>query len=74
MTKSKEDWKKILSETEYNVLRDEGTERAYTSTLNEEKREGNYYCVGCNNKLFSSNQLPQKGFRKIIPISFQHLL
>jgi len=54
MTKSKEDWKKILSETEYNVLRDEGTERAYTSTLNEEKREGNYYCVGCNNKLFSS--------------------
>ena len=54
MTKSKEDWKKILSETEYNVLRDEGTERAYTSGLNEEKREGNYYCVGCNNKLFSS--------------------
>ena len=41
MTKSKEDWKKILSETEYNVLRNEGTERAYTSGLNEEKREGN---------------------------------
>jgi len=39
MTKSKEDWKKILSETEYNVLRNEGTERAYTSGLNEEKRE-----------------------------------
>lgn len=37
MTKSKEDWKKILSETEYNVLRNEGTERAYTSGLNEEK-------------------------------------
>ena len=54
MTKSKEDWEKILSETEYNVLRNEGTERAYTSGLNEEKREGNYYCIGCNNKLFSS--------------------
>jgi peptide-methionine (R)-S-oxide reductase len=54
MTKSKEEWKKILSETEYDVLKNEGTERAYTSALNEEKREGNYYCVGCNSKLFSS--------------------
>jgi len=54
MSKSKEEWKKILSEKEYDVLRNEGTERAYTSALNEEKREGNYYCVGCNNKLFSS--------------------
>jgi peptide-methionine (R)-S-oxide reductase len=54
MTKSKEEWKKILSETEYDVLKNEGTERAYTSTLNDEKREGNYYCVGCNSKLFSS--------------------
>ena len=54
MTKSKEEWKKILTETEYDVLRNEGTERAYTSALNNEKREGNYYCVGCNSKLFSS--------------------
>ena len=54
MTKSKEEWKKILSEKEYDVLRNEGTERAYTSALNDEKREGNYYCIGCNNKLFSS--------------------
>ena len=54
MPKSKEEWKKILSETEYDVLKNEGTERAYTSVLNEEKREGNYYCVGCNSKLFSS--------------------
>ena len=54
MTKSKEEWKKILSETEYDVLKNEGTERAYTSALNDEKREGNYYCVGCNSKLFSS--------------------
>jgi peptide-methionine (R)-S-oxide reductase len=54
MTKSKEEWKKILSETEYDVLKNEGTERAYTSALNDEKREGNYYCIGCNSKLFSS--------------------
>lgn len=37
MSKSKEEWKKILSEKEYDVLRNEGTERAYTSALNEEK-------------------------------------
>ena len=57
MTKSKEGWKKILSETEYDVLKNEGTERAYTSALNDEKREGNYYCVGCNNKPVSYTHL-----------------
>ena len=46
--------KKILSDSEYNILRKEGTERAFTNKLNDEKREGNYYCVGCNAKLFSS--------------------
>lgn len=54
MVKINLDWKKILSDSEYNILRKEGTERAFTNKLNDEKREGNYYCVGCNAKLFSS--------------------
>ena len=54
MVKINLDWKKILSDSEYNILRNEGTERAFTNKLNDEKREGNYYCVGCNAKLFSS--------------------
>ena len=54
MVKINLDWKKILSDSEYNILRKEGTERAFTNKLNDEKREGNYYCVVCNAKLFSS--------------------
>ena len=54
MTKTDAEWQKILSDSEYNILRKEGTERAFTNKLNDEKREGNYYCVGCNAKLFSS--------------------
>ena len=54
MVKINLDWKKILSDSEYNILRKEGTERAFTNKLNDEKREGNYYCVGCNARLFSS--------------------
>ena len=54
MTKTDAEWQKILSDSEYTVLRKEGTERAFTNNLNDEKREGNYYCKGCNAKLFSS--------------------
>ena len=61
VTKSKEEWKKILTVEQYDVLRNEGTERAYTSELNDEKREGNYYCAGCNNKLFSSKMKYDSG-------------
>jgi peptide-methionine (R)-S-oxide reductase len=61
VTKSKEEWKKILTAEQYEVLRNEGTEMAYTSALNDEKREGNYYCTGCNNKLFSSKMKYDSG-------------
>jgi peptide-methionine (R)-S-oxide reductase len=36
------------------VLRKEGTERPYTSELNDEKREGEFVCAGCNLALFES--------------------
>ena len=54
INKSNLEWQKILSENEYRILREEGTERAFTNKLYNEKREGNYYCKGCNTKLFSS--------------------
>jgi peptide-methionine (R)-S-oxide reductase len=47
-------WKKRLSPESYRVLRQHGTERAFTSDLNEEKRVGMYYCAGCQKPLFSS--------------------
>ena len=50
-----EQWKQRLSKEAYSVLRKEGTERPFSSLLNNEKREGTFYCVGCDLALFSSN-------------------
>jgi peptide-methionine (R)-S-oxide reductase len=47
-------WRERLTEAEYRVLREEGTERAGTSPLNGEKRVGTYVCAGCALPLFSS--------------------
>jgi len=50
-----EEWRRLLSEEQYQVLRKEGTERPWTSSLNEEKRSGNYVCAGCGQPLFTSS-------------------
>ena len=55
------EWKKRLSEMEYRVLRKEGTERAHTSPLNEEKRAGTYHCAGCGLLLFRSEWKYESG-------------
>ena len=47
-------WKQRLSPAQYDVLRKEGTERAGTSPLNNEKRKGMYQCAGCELPLFTS--------------------
>ena len=52
---SKEDWKNKLSPESYYILREEGTERAFSSQLNNEKRKGIFYCAGCNQPLFTSD-------------------
>ena len=46
--KTDAEWKKELSSEAYYVLRQEGTERSFTSPLNNEKREGTFHCAGCN--------------------------
>ncbi len=51
---SKDQWREILEPARYRVLREEGTERAFTSPLNDEKREGKFICAGCNLPLFES--------------------
>lgn len=53
--KTEAEWKKILTREQFSVLRDEGTERAFTSPLNGEKRKGIYQCAGCDLPLFSSD-------------------
>ena len=52
---SNEEWKSKLSPESYYILREEGTERAFSSPLNNEKRKGIFYCAGCNLALFSSD-------------------
>ena len=52
---SKKEWKERLTEEQYYVLRKEGTERPWTSALNDEKRTGTYACAGCELPLFKSD-------------------
>ena len=47
-------WKQRLTPAQYNVLREEGTERAGSSPLNDEKRKGSFHCAGCDLALFAS--------------------
>ena len=52
--KSDADWKAKLSPEAYRVAREHGTERAFTSPLNNEKRAGMFTCVCCGKPVFSS--------------------
>ena len=48
ITKSDEEWRALLPEPVYQVLRHEDTERPFTSPLNDEKRAGIFNCAGCD--------------------------
>lgn len=52
--KSAAQWRRKLTRSEYDVLREAGTERPYTSALNDEERKGTFVCAGCGNKVYSS--------------------
>lgn len=52
--KSDKEWREELSDDEYYVLRQEGTERPGSSPLNKEKRSGTFVCAGCQLELFES--------------------
>ena len=55
MPKSEQEWKKKLSPEQYSVLREKGTERAFTGKLLKNKENGMYTCGGCGTPLFSSD-------------------
>jgi peptide-methionine (R)-S-oxide reductase len=56
VTHSEEEWRRLLTEAQFHVLREEGTERPWTSPLNDEKRPGTYVCAGCEQPLFTAEQ------------------
>ena len=51
---SEAEWKKLLTPAQYDVLRNAGTERPFSSPLDKEKRAGMFHCAGCALPLFSS--------------------
>ena len=59
--KTEEEWKKILSEEEYKILRQKGTELPGSGKYIKNKDEGIYLCAGCGNELFSSNEKYNSG-------------
>lgn len=55
VTRTPEEWQKLLTPEQYAVLRQEDTERPFTSPLNKEHRKGTFVCAGCDLPLFLSD-------------------
>jgi len=60
-TRSDAEWRQQLSPEEYRVLRDKGTERAFSGRYWNEHRPGVYRCAGCGHELFSSDTKFESG-------------
>jgi peptide-methionine (R)-S-oxide reductase len=58
---SESEWRQRLSPVQYHVLREAGTERAFSGSLNLEKRDGDFLCGGCGTLLFKSNDKYDSG-------------
>jgi peptide-methionine (R)-S-oxide reductase len=54
ITRTAAEWRETLTPEQYHILRDHGTERAWTSELLNEHREGVFHCAGCDNPLYLS--------------------
>ncbi|GGL70355.1 peptide-methionine (R)-S-oxide reductase MsrB [Wenxinia marina] len=58
---SEAEWRERLTPEQFAVLREEATERAFSSPLNDEHREGLYHCAGCDQALYSSGTKFESG-------------
>jgi peptide-methionine (R)-S-oxide reductase len=53
--KSEDEWRRELTPEQYHILREKGTERAFTGEYAHSKEKGVYRCAGCGEELFSSD-------------------
>ena len=61
VTKSQDQWRAELSDEQYRVTRERGTERPFTGKYNSTKTPGTYTCVCCGQELFSSDAKFESG-------------
>ncbi|UZD91835.1 peptide-methionine (R)-S-oxide reductase MsrB [Cognatishimia activa] len=61
ITRSKAEWKAMLTPLQYKVMREHGTERAFSSPLDKNYEKGVYHCRGCDLKLYSSKHKYDSG-------------
>jgi peptide-methionine (R)-S-oxide reductase len=76
LNKTEAQWKQQLSAEQFLVLRREGTERSFTSPLNEEYRKGKFVCAACDQPLFTSEMKFDSGtgwpsFHTTLPGAFE---
>ncbi len=55
VAKTEAEWKELLTDKQYDVLRKAGTERPFSSALNKNYKKGVYHCAACNTPLFKSD-------------------
>lgn len=55
VNKSENEWRSELTSEQYRILREKGTERAWTGALLDNKESGIYECAACGNPLFTSD-------------------
>ena len=61
MKKTEAEWRKSLTDQEYRILREKGTERAFTGKYDGHFEKGVYNCAGCGNQLFESETKYRSG-------------
>lgn len=61
VVRSESEWKNLLTPEQYKVLREHGTECAFTGPFLDEKRAGTYFCAGCDAPLFRSDAKFESG-------------
>lgn len=61
MELSEKDWKERLTPEQYKVLRKKGTEKAFSGSLYDNKRNGVYRCAGCGQEVFHSDDKFESG-------------